>query len=331
MNPTTYRIFGWLADEFGTGYYRVKQPLDALAKRGHETSYALTMPIEAFETSAVFLGQRVIKDEPLQIWKELRRQGNSLLIYEVDDDLTTVHPTNARAYDAYMNPRAQANFREGLKAAHVVVVTTPALASLVKRWNKNVAIIPNFIRERWLDVPVQRREKAVVGWGGSNSHVHDFESQAEGLRAFWGRHPETVFHSIGCDYSAYTGAKIISGSPGEREIDAYYALLQHFDVGLAVVAPHLFNASKSHIKALEYAMLGIPVVASDYLTYRDFVQSGTTGFLARNPGEWVDALERLIKDPVLRADMGDAAREQAGEHTIEGNVHLYEQVIESNF
>jgi hypothetical protein len=330
MNPTeTYRIFGWKADNDGCGFYRVQQPIDALAERGHEATANVTMPVEAFQTSAVFIGQKVIKDEPIKIWQELRRQGNSLLVYEIDDDLTTIHPSNERAHKAFMNPHMRRNFMTAIKAAHVVTVTTPHLAGVVRRWNKNVVVIPNTIREKWLQVPVQRRESPVIGWAGSDTHIHDFQQESAGLRAFFAEH-DVPYLSIGADFSPLVGARTVTVQNG-REIEAYYPLLQQMDVGLAIVTRTLFNAAKSPIKALEYAMFGIPTVASDSITYRDFVEHGVTGFLAQSPAEWTEYLNLLASDAGLREAMGDAARDKAKGFTIEANVHRYEDVIEANF
>jgi hypothetical protein len=66
----------------------------------------------------------------------------------------------------------------------------------------------------------------------------------------------------------------------------------------------VFASSKSYIKALEYAALGIPVIASDAEPYRDFVVHGVTGFLVRRDHEWLSYLRELASDDGLRQSMG---------------------------
>jgi glycosyltransferase involved in cell wall biosynthesis len=62
--------------------------------------------------------------------------------------------------------------------------------------------------------------------------------------------------------------------------------------------------------ALEAMAAGKPLVASDIPGCREAVVQGVTGLLAppRNPVALAAALETLIKDPALRANMGAAAR-----------------------
>ena len=85
----------------------------------------------------------------------------------------------------------------------------------------------------------------------------------------------------------------------------------------------------SHLKALEAAARGIPVVAQDMEPYRDFVKDGETGYLVRTPEQWAKRLTELIHDGQARDELGRNAREQAKAHTIQGNWHLFEAAYES--
>jgi len=96
----------------------------------------------------------------------------------------------------------------------------------------------------------------------------------------------------------------------------YYAKID-FDIGLAPLKATKFSAAKSAIKALEYAALGIPVVASDTPPYNDFVIDGVTGWLVRKDHEWAVRLRELINDEAMRTEMGTKAKEQASRHTIQ--------------
>jgi glycosyltransferase involved in cell wall biosynthesis len=89
--------------------------------------------------------------------------------------------------------------------------------------------------------------------------------------------------------------------------------------------PSRFNRSKSHIKALEYAALGIPVIASDEAPYRDFVVDGVTGFLVRHDHEWALRLRDLVNDAAMRESMGAKAREHARQFSIKEGWKLWEQ------
>ena len=65
---------------------------------------------------------------------------------------------------------------------------------------------------------------------------------------------------------------------------------------------------------------GLPVVASDWQGPRDVVVDGKTGFLCPNdnPTVFADRLELLAGDPMLRSQLGTAARKRyEAEYTVE--------------
>lgn len=90
-----------------------------------------------------------------------------------------------------------------------------------------------------------------------------------------------------------------------------------------------FVSHNSHIKALEYAARGIPVIASDSESYRDFVLHGVTGFLVKYEHEWVKYMSELAADDGLREAMGAKAREHARQFTIEQGWRLWQSAYSS--
>jgi glycosyltransferase involved in cell wall biosynthesis len=105
----------------------------------------------------------------------------------------------------------------------------------------------------------------------------------------------------------------------------YYRSID-FHIGLAPLRAHTFNRSKSPIKAIELAALGIPSICSNFGPYSEVVRHGETGFLARQPHEWATYLRELL-DPEVRRVMGEKARAIAAEHTIERNIELWEKAL----
>jgi len=100
-------------------------------------------------------------------------------------------------------------------------------------------------------------------------------------------------------------------------------------VMVAPLQAHVFNRSKSPLRVLEAAMLGIPVVASDYGPYADFVQHGTTGLLVRADHEWGKHLRALVEDAAMREEMGANARAHAAGWTIEQHADDWRKVLSS--
>jgi glycosyltransferase involved in cell wall biosynthesis len=128
--------------------------------------------------------------------------------------------------------------------------------------------------------------------------------------------PKTEFHLVGTDYSRTIGRKcrFTPWVPADASL-AYYRAID-FDIGLAPLTGTRFDASKSAIKVLEYAALGIPSIASDVTPYRGFVVDGVTGWLARTPEDWSRRLREMAQDRAMREEMGAKAKEMAAAHAI---------------
>jgi len=80
------------------------------------------------------------------------------------------------------------------------------------------------------------------------------------------------------------------------------------DVGISWVPDDLWSRGKCGLKVLQYMAAGLPVVANPVGVQTDLVRHGETGFLARTPAEWVEALRRLAAAPDLRRRFGEAGR-----------------------
>ncbi|MFC5947085.1 glycosyltransferase [Pseudonocardia lutea] len=330
------RIFGWAADNGGCGYYRVKLPLDTLRSLGHETLTATVMPDEWQETADVIVGQRVCNPGPTSRWQKLAREGSAKLVFEVDDDLLNVHHSNRAGHAFFKQPEIRQNLTDNITVADLVTVTNEHLAERVSAFNPNVAILPNYIPAAMLDLPTPpEAERLTVGWAGSATHRMDWEEAAEPIAKFMvkGAAKHLDMHFIGdlhehwFDFRPWDklGGRI-RRSPWVQRIPDYHAALD-FHIGLAPLKPHVFNLSKSPIKALEYAARGIPVIASDFGPYAAFVQDGETGVLVRERAGWAAALWELSRADGPRRQMSKAAQELARAHTIEGNAWRWERAL----
>lgn len=89
------KVFGWAADQAGCGYYRLGLPLAALRALGREALVSTVLPDDWLDAD-VIVGQRVCLPAPSRTWQRLAADGRRL-VYEIDDDLFRVHPTNPGA------------------------------------------------------------------------------------------------------------------------------------------------------------------------------------------------------------------------------------------
>ena len=103
--------------------------------------------------------------------------------------------------------------------------------------------------------------------------------------------------------------------------------LAELGLGLAPLEDTRFNAGKSWLKPLEYAAVGVVPVMSPRAEYRAINAIGI-GMLAAKPRQWLTHVRSLVRDPVLRRDMSQRAREAAALFTVETGAHLWWQAWE---
>lgn len=326
------KVFGWVADYQGCGYYRVGLPLWALNNcAGVMTVAHPTLHDSVKRGADIIVGQRICKTGVTKTWQEMCDKRLNT-VFEIDDDLYNIPPSNAEAHEYFVqNPEMGKNLHANAAAAKAVTVTNQHLADLMGKDNPNVHILPNCIDGALLMAERPVNDKVTVGWAGSATHHGDFKIVAPHLRRFFRNNPDVDMHFIGHSY-ADSVKKDARHTPWTIEISDYYKTID-FDIGIAPLANDIFNRSKSYIKALEYAALGIPVIASDVEPYRNFVKHGETGFLVNHSWEWSHYLNLLVQDEPLRRKLGEAAKEVAADYTIQKNVikwyKLYESLIES--
>lgn len=317
-------------DASGCGWYRIRLPLGELARNGHDVKLMSGESVRADDAGQwpLIVGQRVDKHDALPAWRRFR--ARSRLVYEIDDDVFNIERVNWQAYGIYSRRETLDAVAHCAETADLVTVTTEPLAQVMREYNGNVAILPNHVPGWLCDHDRQRRTRPVVGWQGGASHGADIGLVAQPIRRFLERFPGWDAHLMGTDYRPTIKHERVMFSPWVNvgdEPERYYQGID-FDIGLAPLTPGVFNRSKSAIKALEYAALGIPVIASDIEPYRDFVVHGVTGFLVRYDHEWLKYLGELAADDDLRESMGAKAREAARGWAIDEGWKLWEKAYE---
>lgn len=326
-------VFGWMADQTACGTLRIRQPLTALAQAGIRTDFAGDLR----RLPRTLVGQRVCKDAPSRFWCTLAGQKQCpKLVFEIDDDLWNIDPSNKTPYRWYVQGidangerhNAGKNLSANIAAADAVTCTTEPLAELLKKFNPNVHIIPNYIPAWVLDWERPKRDRLTLGWGGSGTHSMDWEAEGPQIKRFLMRNPNLDFRLIG------TGKGQAIGLPDNRvsaagwipSVEEYWKTID-FDIGVIPLKPHVFNQSKSALKFLENAALGIPTVASDTGPYARTIKHGETGFLVRQAHEWGKYLRMLIEDEAARQEIGANAKAWARTQVLENHLDEWKAVL----
>lgn len=311
------------AYEDGTacGYYRIRLPFDTMKANGLDVQHARegTAP-----EGAIIVGQRVGGPGFMYHW--LKAWKTHKLVWDTDDDLWNIDKLNYRAVQNFTQEQIT-ECERAASVAHMVTVSTEPLAEVMRQFNPNVVVINNHIDDGMFDLVRPRRDRLTIGWAGGDSHKRDWMMVAPKIRRFLERNPDVDFHGVGENY--LTENKIRGRHSGwSRDLFDYYRTID-FDIGIAPLTFQKFNRSKSAIKALEYAALGIPVIATDIEPYQPFVVHGETGFLVKHEHEWEARLRDLVNDADMREEMGRKAKERARLWSIKDGWRLWADAYSS--
>lgn len=336
------RIF--VAHDGGSGccYYRMELPLRQLEQHGHPVTWrsvnddvGATITASDMAGHDVIVGQRLNVHRGMEAWRRARGPF-SRLVYDTDDDNFNVSTENWQAYQTYQQPDILDAVTHMAQVSDLVTVTTEYLAGVMRENTEaqHVLALPNYIPAFLPDLPRRERARPAVGYQGGASHGADVGLVGAAVRRFLKRFPGWDLQLGGTDFrptfKAGERAKYVRWIPVYDDPPGYYATLD-FDIGLAPLAMKPFDYSKSNIKVLEYAARGIPAIATDCDIYRSFIKHGENGFLVREGHEWLHYLSILASDDALRLKMGEAARTDARNWTIEQHYVRWEQAYERLF
>jgi glycosyltransferase involved in cell wall biosynthesis len=205
------------------------------------------------------------------------------------------------------------------RGASAVSASTPALAEMLAELRDDVLVVANGLDERlWraYPPPVPPRQGPLrVLFMGTATHDADFaivEPALARVKAIFAEHVSIDLLGVSSRHDLPGWVNRVAMSVHAAQ--SYPGFVnwftqQHFDIGIAPLADTTFNRCKSPIKTLDYAGIGLPVLASDREAYRGSLADGVGGMLLSDSAdEWFAALSRLLRDVALRRRLGDAAR-----------------------
>lgn len=337
------RVAVWPADDGGCGHYRITWPARALAAQGadvteipanawgpcdvelidqttdgrtYQRATRLASPVDA----DVLVMQRPLAAYRADMVPLLQAQGVRVVV-EIDDDFSTIHARNSSFRST--SPRRSPGWnREHLaracRSADLVTVTTPTLAQRYGAHGR-VRVVPNLVPARYLTLNVE--STLSVGWTGSiETHPTDLQV-TRGAVARAVQEAGVPFMVVGTGLGV-AEALGLDGPPvvaGWLPLDDYPAAMGTHRVGIVPLDDILFNHAKSALKMMEYAAVGVPVIASPTADNVRMHAHGI-GVLAAKPRHWLAQLRRLLSSEEERAEMAGTGRAVMAGFTIERNV-----------
>jgi len=309
------RILSIHADTMGCGEYRIIAPMRALTKAGkvmgwdaagyfHPREYARMDP-----ESVVF--QRQLEWSQIEFMQRIARISKAFRVYELDDLITNIPIMSSQKKLFVEQKDLNKRFRKAVGLCHRFVVSTDYLAEAFKVLCDEIVVVPNYLEQaRWGGFTPKRRGggKARVGWAGSATHAGDLRLIVDVVQAtaeevdwvFFGMCPDAI-------------RPLVKEFHEPVKLDDYAAKLASLDLDLAIAPLEdiPFNHGKSHLRLLEYGVLGYPVICTDITPYRGAYP------VTRVPNKfkaWVEAIREHVADRDALARQGDALRDHIRAH-----------------
>lgn len=201
-------------------------------------------------------------------------------------------------------------FRDGNTARRLarmvdlVVVSSPYLADVWRRWTPHVEVLPMAVdTDRITPAPFPARP--VIGWLGSPANLPYLANVAPALTAVAARFPGTAVAVCSEQQPHLPGLPIhyVPWSPAAEQ-----PFLDSLSIGIAPLADTPWERGKFSYKILLYMAAGRPVVGSPVGSSVDMLRGHEVGIAATDHGQWVAALSTLLADQAAAQRLGAEAR-----------------------
>lgn len=319
------KVLVWPADRYGCGSFRMSWPGEACAAAGHDVTVMpvgdrrLRLVMERDVVKDVLLPssvdvvvlQRVTHAYMAQAVAVMRSKGVAVVV-DVDDDLSSIHPSNPAWAMHHPKARGAHSWRHlalACRDATLVTVSAPALLPIYAGHGRG-HVLHNYLPDHYYGLP--RVDSDVIGWPGSyHSHPNDPEVVGGAIARLVDEGAEFVMRGDSTGAGAAFG---LAADPqgGGVPIEEWPSAVASLGVGIAPLADTRFNSAKSWLKPLEMSACGVPWVASPRAEYKRLHAMGA-GILADRPRVWYRELKRLRKSAALRQEMSEAGRTVAEE------------------
>lgn len=266
-------------------------------------------------------------------------------IYEIDDDLFSV-PSDKDENEVY------SSYRDSLKIllenARSIITTNQELKSAFEGYNDNIHIIPNYLDQKlWLAPPIKKNNLNVDSevsllYMGNFTHKEDLELVLTSIEKIRSTGIDVKLYVVGGfreeveeKYSEWLIKIPISDKNKEYNnfVQWFRAIAHNFDLAIAPLKDTEFNRRKSYLKYLQYAIVNIPVLASNIHPYNEIIRHEVNGFLIENTDEaWSTGLLNVItsmsENEIFVKEISNNAYELIVNHHLKkSHLNKFEEVI----
>jgi glycosyltransferase involved in cell wall biosynthesis len=274
-----------------------------------------------FSDCSIGVVQRLASDANYQTLMAMKQMGMKV-VFDLDDDMWSVQASNPAKNQLKVFKNYERGFMTCASSCDVITCSTTRLKSVVEQrvgTRTPIEVVPNAVDLALLKPSILPKDesKVIIGWGGSNTHLHDLAQMGNALETII-KKEKAYLHWIGM---APPGELV--GHPRVNAhtwvpVKEYFARLStwNWDIGVAPLENHRFNRSKSALKMVELGALKIPCLASPVQPYLEFtsLDEDLKWLLCETEKDWVAKLSTLIDSKESREYYGNKMYNIVKEH-----------------
>ncbi len=253
-------------------------------------------------------------------------RSKAKMILDIDDAvwLPNVSGSNAR-FGWVKGPR---KIHNSMRYADLIIAGNSYLATYAQHFNPKVRVIPTTVDTSYhKPMKVERDDRICIGWTGSPTTVPHFELAVPALKEIKERYGDRVRFKVIGEASYENKALGIKGQAWNKDTEIQD--LSDIDIGIMPLPDTEWAKGKCGLKALQYMAMKIPPVISPVGVNKEIVEHGVNGFLAGTKGEWVEYLDRSVREASLREKLAASARETVqNRYSVDANKSLYAEALE---
>ncbi len=362
------KILALPVDRGGCGHYRIRQPFSMIQNYTEHDAHVIDKEsddmiqiAEALSIADVIvirqggeIGLPMLRKQVEKYGQEIgqSRKIEAKIVLDIDDNVELISPYSEhykeygtkeyfdkgiqkwvwkdgeQGFDLPANKQRIERLKFAMQNVDLITVTTDHLAEYAKKYNKNVAVLPNCIDpEKWWPLNTAPNKQLRVGWSGGISHYEDWYSIKEPLNKLLRKYRFKLI-SVGAHFTGIIDEDLrdlVEVWPWVPfEAHSYRMMCMELDAAIIPLADLPFNKYKSSIKFQEMSAMGVPSLVSNITPYKEEITPGINALVYNTPKEFEVYLSMLLQQTQLRQDIGNVAREaQQANWDAKKNVNLW--------
>ena len=301
LASSRFRVYQFL-DEIAEDCFQnivLSLPSSGIGKR---LKFLLSAVFAAASSEVTFVQKILLPEAYILMIKKITGR----LVFDWDDALYTL-PPRSEINEHKLRKRLK-RLHKMLSLADTVVCGNDVLAGYSEQFCDDVRVIPTSIKtDQKISSSCRDNEVVTIGWIGRAENLEYLEKLEDVFDSLHEKYGAKVRLLVVCDKPLKSSTRLTiinkKWQLNDEETD-----ITSFDIGIMPLEDTSWARGKCAFKLLQYMTFGVACVASPVGANKQVVKDAENGLLATTYEEWLNALSRLIEDPLYRNKLVTSAR-----------------------